>query len=156
MIGKVQDIVSAAVVIGATEKTGGAEASSAQAIPKDSSYQVNMGVEASKQGPAAVVDMQGMEKDNPSEIAAEAQQKEKEDAKLDEKSVSAMTEELNKLMDNINCNLSFTYHKEVDVMSVKMIDKKTDEVIKEFPPEEMVESMIRAKEWIGAFLDKNA
>ncbi len=154
MIGKVQDIVSAAVVIGATEKTGSSEASSAQVRPKDSSYQVNMGVETAKQGPAAVVDMQGMEKDDPNDISAEKQQK--EDAKLDEKSVSAMTEELNKLMDNINCNLSFTYHKEVDVMSVKMIDKKTDEVIKEFPPEEMVESMIRAKEWIGAFLDKNA
>ena len=89
-------------------------------------------------------------------IAQLTEKQQKEDAKLDEKSVSAMTEELNKLMDNINCNLSFTYHKEVDVMSVKMIDKKTDEVIKEFPPEEMVESMIRAKEWIGAFLDKNA
>ena len=41
-------------------------------------------------------------------------------------------------------------------MSVKMIDKKTDEVIKEYPPEEMVEGMIRAQEWLGAFLDRNA
>ena len=89
MIGKVQDIVSAAVVIGATEKTGSSAASSAQESSKGSSYQVNMGVEASKQGPAAVVDMQGMEKDDPNDISAEKQQK--EDAKLDEKSVSAMT-----------------------------------------------------------------
>ena len=155
MIGKVQDIVSAAVVIGAAEKTGGSGANSSQRGAKGSSYQVNMGVDTSGRGPAAVVDMQGMEKDDPNDISAE-KQKQREDAKMDEKAVSAMTDELNKLMENINCNLSFTYHKEVDVMSVKMIDKKTDEVIKEFPPEEMVESMIRAKEWIGALLDKNA
>ena len=42
------------------------------------------------------------------------------------------------------------------VMSVKMIDKATQEVIKECPPEDMIKGMIKAKEWIGAFLDKNA
>ena len=64
--------------------------------------------------------------------------------------------ELNELMSKLNCDLEFKYHKEVNVMSVKMIDKKTDEVIKEYPPEEMVEGMIRAQEWLGAFLDRNA
>ena len=75
---------------------------------------------------------------------------------MDENSVSLMTKELNELMSKINCDLRFQYHKEVDVMSVKMVDKSTDEVIKEFPPEEMVKNMIKAKEWIGAFLDRNA
>ena len=67
-----------------------------------------------------------------------------------------MTKELNELMGKLNCDLEFQYHNEVDVMSVWMIDKNTKEVIKEYPPEEMVEGMIKAQEWLGAFLDKNA
>ena len=59
-------------------------------------------------------------------------------------------------MSKLNCDLEFQYHKEVDVMSVKMVDKNTKEVIKEYPPEEMVEGMIKAQEWLGAFLDKKA
>ena len=40
------------------------------------------------------------------------------------------------------------------MLNVKMVDKKTNEVIKEFPPEEMIENMIKAKDWLGAFIDK--
>jgi flagellar protein FlaG len=75
---------------------------------------------------------------------------------INEQFVSEMTKELNELMSKLNCDLEFQYHKEVNVMSVKMIDKKTNEVIKEYPPEEMVEGMIKAQEWLGAFLDRNA
>ena len=75
---------------------------------------------------------------------------------MDEKTVSYMMEELNELMSKINCNLEFQYHKEVNMMSVRMLDKKTHEVIKEVPPEEMLEQMAKAREWLGAFLDKNA
>ena len=42
------------------------------------------------------------------------------------------------------------------MMSVRMLDKKTHEVIKEVPPEETLDQMAKAREWLGAFLDKNA
>ena len=57
-------------------------------------------------------------------------------------------------MSRINCNLEFQYHKEVDMMSVKMLDKKTGDVLKEVPPESLIKHMIKAKDWLGAFLDK--
>ena len=41
-------------------------------------------------------------------------------------------------------------------MSLKMVNKTTKEVIREYPPEDMVKGLIRAQEWLGAFLDKNA
>ncbi|MBO6292596.1 MAG: flagellar protein FlaG [Selenomonas sp.] len=84
----------------------------------------------------------------------EANAQKKEEPK--EEDMQQMMKELNELMSRINCNLEFSYHKEVNVMSVKMIDKATNEVIKELPPEEMIDNMIQAKDWIGAFLDKNA
>lgn len=73
---------------------------------------------------------------------------------FDEETVDFMTKELNKLMDKVSYNLQFDYHKFEDVMSVQMIDKETDEVIKEMPPEEVVENIMRAKVWLGAFIDK--
>ena len=75
---------------------------------------------------------------------------------INEKFVSEMTRELNELMSKLNCDLEFQYHKEVNLMSVRMLDKKTHEVLKEVPPEEMLDQMAKAREWLGAFLDKNA
>jgi flagellar protein FlaG len=73
---------------------------------------------------------------------------------MSENTVSEMTETFNELMDKINCNIEFSYNKDADVLNVKMIDKETKEVIKEFPPEEMIENMIKAKDWLGAFIDR--
>ena len=85
-----------------------------------------------------------------------ADEKKAEEKKIDEKSVKEMTKELNKLMKNIDCDLEFNYYKELGMVTVKLVDKNTDEVIKECPPEDMIKGMIKAKEWIGTFLDKNA
>ena len=63
---------------------------------------------------------------------------------------------INEIMRNINVDLQFQYHKEVNFMSVRMLDKKTGEVLREVPPEAMVEHMIKVHDWIGAFLDKTA
>ena len=87
----------------------------------------------------------------------------KEDAKEDshiepgtmtEENVSQMTETFNRLMEKINCDVEFQYNKEINMFNVKMINKRTNEVIKEFPPEEMIENMIKAKDWLGAFIDR--
>ncbi|MBQ9487042.1 MAG: flagellar protein FlaG [Selenomonadaceae bacterium] len=75
---------------------------------------------------------------------------------MDEKATKNMTEELNKAMERANSNLEFKYHKEVNMMSVAVVDKDSGKVIKELPPEEMVNNMIKSKIWIGAFLDKIA
>ena len=75
---------------------------------------------------------------------------------LTEEQTSYLTEQLNEIMRNINVNLQFQYHKEVNFMSVRMLDKKTGEVLREIPPEAMVEHMIKVHDWIGAFLDKTA
>ena len=76
--------------------------------------------------------------------------------KLTEEQTAYITKKLNEIMSSINVNLQFQYHKEVNVMSVRMLDKKTGEVLREVPPEAMVEHMIKVHDWIGAFLDKTA
>ena len=162
MIGKVQDLISAAVVIGATESTPSineTEAAAASSSSSGNDQQADQ-AQAQAQSPAVSVDILSQVKSAANADSAKngTQDKDKQDdgteKKLDEKSVSYITEELNKLMSRINCNLRFQYHKEVDVMSVKMLDKKTGDVLKEVPPEALIKHMIKAKDWLGAFLDK--
>ena len=144
MVGKIQDIVSASIVAGAAERVG-LDTTSRPDTPDKQEPQVKS-IDDVKTAPKY---NQADEKEDPLKEREEREQ-------MDEKSVSYMTQELNELMSKINCNLEFQYHKEVNMMSVRMLDKKTHEVIKEVPPEEMLDQMAKAREWLGAFLDKNA
>ncbi len=154
MVGKLQDIVTAAAVVGAVEMNN-----TKRIKPDSSAAKVDIAPKPPVEDAQAkfVVDTQGMEAEGDALFKKEEEEQEfhLEPGTLDEESVSLMTEELNDLMSKINCNLEFTYSKEADMMSVKMVDKKTKEVIKELPPEEMIENMIKAKDWLGAFIDKN-
>ena len=149
MIGKVQDILTSAIVMGAAEKTGTDNAAV-------SSQNANADAAAASATDAASADEQVNANENAQNADSQDAQEKDGDQKMDEKSVSYMTEELNKLMSRINADLEFQYHKEVNTMSVKMMDRKTGEILKEIPPEDMIQHMIKTKDWLGAFLDKNA
>ena len=148
MIGKVQDVVASAIVVGAAEK---ASADNTAVNTKKE----NAEVATAKASDMATVKEQVNQSENAQDAKNQEQQKEDEQ-KMDESSVSYMTKELNDLMRRIEADLEFQYHKEVNTMSVKMLDRKTGEVLKEVPPEEMIKHMIKAKDWLGAFLDRNA
>jgi len=148
MVGKVSDVMSAAVVIGAANKAAAPKKAQPGAMrQKEDSKQAETAQDITKLQDSWNSDPAALEK-----LTKESATKEP----MDEHSVSLITKELNELMDKINCNLKFEYHKEVDLMSVQMIDKDTEEVLKEFPPEDMIDNMSKAKEWIGAFIDRNA
>lgn len=94
-------------------------------------------------------------------IANKVQNAIREDySKIDLKDLDNITQELNKLMSKLNPNLQFDYHQEVGVMSVRLLNKETGEVIKELPPEDMVKNQLKRKIWLGAvigtFIDKIA
>lgn len=92
-------------------------------------------------------------KDSQQNQTAENKQPQK---KLSKDDVGAMTAALNSFMQNLNCNLEFKYYEKLDRLSIKMVDQKSQKIIKEFPPEDMMKTMIKTKEWLGAFLDKKA
>ena len=144
MVGKIQDIVSASIVAGAAERV---RDTSSQMVQPDNSQDMQA---------QRIDDAKNAPKYNQAEEQEDPLKEREEREPMDEKAVSFMTQELNELMSKINCNLEFQYHKEVNMMSVKMLDKKTHEVLKEVPPEDMLDQMAKAREWLGAFLDKNA
>ena len=159
MVGKPQDVVSAAVVIGATEK---ATSSPAKEQPSSSAFDTPAAtVENSQTQTHFIVGNQG--------TASENNQNQQEDAaddiqinpgSINQKSLDNITQELNKLMRSINANIQFDYHEEVGVMSIRMIDRETGEIIKELPPDDVITDMVKTKIWLGAvigtFVDKSA
>ena len=154
MIGKMRDMVTAAVVVSAADnkspKFADAESKNSRNVADSSDDAAKFSLQPKGlDAVSAVPDASKSSKE-------QQEEKQEKEGKLSPEFVSEMTKELNELMGKLNCDLEFQYHEEVDVMSVRMIDKNTKEVIKEYPPEEMVEGMIRAQEWLGAFLDKNA
>jgi flagellar protein FlaG len=128
MVGNVQDAMSAAIIAG--------------------------GVGAQSERPA--VSTETKEAAVPAQQQEAQQQKLVEPGSMNEDDVKNMTQEFNKALERANSNLEFKYHKEVNMMSVAVVDKTSGKVIKELPPEEMVNNMIKSKIWIGAFLDKIA
>lgn len=149
MIGKVQDMVTAAIVVGAADKV-----SSDNSAVSTQNANSQQGIAGDLSQASASQQIQQMDQAN-TDSKDKQDKKDKDNQQMDEKSVNLMTKELNELMSKINCDLEFSYHKEVNLMSVKMIDKNTQEVLKEMPPESMIKHMMAAKDWLGAFLDKN-
>ena len=166
MVGKLNDIVTAAVVVEAADKVK----SSSDMQPKikastahshaHSAHVKHVEIKPSAKGEKTDLTPQDIQAQAADNLKRKQEEKEQErEAKLvpgslTEEAVSNMTDALNKLMNKTDVNLHFSYHKEVDMLSVKMLEKGTDKVIKEFPPEEMVENMIKARDWLGAFIDR--
>ena len=140
MVGRLNDIVTAAVVVGATEKVGNTQKSALLENTEESRP-------IEKTQSAKVENESLFEKDDQEKFQLEP-------GSVNEETVDFMTKELNDLMSKTNYNLQFDYHQFEDVMTVRMIDKETDEVIKEMPPEDLVKSIMKAKIWLGAFIDK--
>ena len=159
MVGRLQDIVTAAVVIGAAEqKIGNSKSNKKSTQPEipNNAPNTKVIIETRDLKVEKSSDIDNLfEKDEDRPPVTDEEEFHLEPGTLDEETVSLMTDQLNELMDKINCNLEFKYNKEVNLMSIKMIDKKTQEVIKEVPPEEMIENMVKAKDWLGAFIDQN-
>lgn len=175
MISKIQDALGAAAVMQMTDLAVGGSPASAPAVPANSGQQAAAtGVEnpaasglAGEASPAAVVDehlstqLQAQataETAKTKSEAAEEEQKKRlgKDKPIDESQMTYLMKEINRIMSRMNCNIAFEYHKEVDVMSVRMLEKKTGKLIKEMPPEYMIKGMEKTREWLGTFLDQPA
>ena len=76
--------------------------------------------------------------------------------KLTEENVEEMSGALNDFMKKMNYDIEFSYYKDLDRLIMKVVDKKTDETIRQMPPEDMLKTLSSLREWIGVFLDKKA
>ena len=90
--------------------------------------------------------------------------KERREAKKEELSRNELlglleekTGQLNRTMEIFNKRLRFEVHEETERIMVKILEKKagnTDEVIKEIPPERVLDMLARLEEMIGLLIDE--
>jgi flagellar protein FlaG len=68
--------------------------------------------------------------------------------------IDQIAEDLEVVSRAFNRRLKFTVNKELNQVVVKVIDKETDKVIKELPPEEVQRLHVRIREAIGLLIDE--
>lgn len=71
-----------------------------------------------------------------------------------EDEVRESVKDVNEIVDKVKEGLSFQIHEDTEKMMVKVIDLNTDEVIKELPPEEMLDLQARIHEMVGILIDE--
>jgi len=71
-----------------------------------------------------------------------------------EEDVKESVKDINEIVKKVKEDLSFEVHDETERMMVKVIDRKTKEVIKELPPEEMLDLSARIHEMVGLLIDE--
>lgn len=84
----------------------------------------------------------------------EEEKKKKDD--LSNQELSEITKNLNQLAEKMNFGIKFNYCEKLDCLTTQIIEKKTNKVLKEFPPKEMLNVLTRIHDWIGIILDKKA
>jgi len=70
------------------------------------------------------------------------------------KELQRITQELNKAMNPLNTAIKFHFNDKIDELTVKVIDKKNNEIIREFPPKEALRLMEKMRELVGMLFDK--
>ncbi|HMA60837.1 MAG TPA: flagellar protein FlaG [Halanaerobiales bacterium] len=62
--------------------------------------------------------------------------------------------DMNDIMETLDEKLSFELHDQTDRIMTRIIDIKTQEVIKEMPPEEMLDLAAKIHEMVGLIIDE--
>jgi flagellar protein FlaG len=82
-----------------------------------------------------------------------------QDNRTNEEKVAADNDKIKKAIENIkaqlpNSEVKFGIHDKTDRVTIKLVDKKTKEVIKEFPPEKTLDMIAKCMEIAGVLVDE--
>ncbi len=67
--------------------------------------------------------------------------------------IERVAEELNRALEHVNQRLSFKIHEGSERMIVYVIDRETNEVVRELPPEKFLDTIVKIREFIGILFD---
>ncbi len=73
---------------------------------------------------------------------------------MNQEDINNALNKLNDTLETYNQHLRFKYFEDAERMMVQVVDMPTQEVIKEIPPEEILEMVSRIKEMVGVILDE--
>lgn len=73
-----------------------------------------------------------------------------------EQAYQIATNKLNEFMEHTNRSSKFVFHKDLERYYVEVVDTKTDEVIKEVPPKELLDAYYEMQKLAGKIFDTQA
>lgn len=79
---------------------------------------------------------------------------EKKESKIDLKELKAAVDKANKVLFKNNTHLQFKVHEKTKDVMVKVINDESGEVLKEFPPEKILDMVAKLWEIAGIFVDE--
>jgi len=92
----------------------------------------------------------------PAVAASKAEEKTAKQIKMTREDSEYLAEIMNGMARMFNSQLSFEVYEDTNQLYVQLIDRETREVIKQIPPEELLELSSRIREMVGIILDKYA
>lgn len=75
---------------------------------------------------------------------------------VSEEDIAAIAENLNTFMEELSADIRFKLHDKTGTLMVQVFDPKSDKVLKEFPPHELLDTVAKISEYVGSLLDKRA
>lgn len=103
---------------------------------------------------AAVTQAQPQDEKSSSEGNGSQQQQTMKNSQATPEHLKKMIAEMNKKINNSNEEAVFGVHEETNRIMIKILDKDTKEVIKEFPPEKTLDMIARLWEMAGILVDE--
>ncbi|WP_094603821.1 hypothetical protein SPSIL_042310 [Sporomusa silvacetica DSM 10669] len=76
------------------------------------------------------------------------------DADLSTEKLEGITDGLNDFMQYLNTNLKFVLHQKTDRLMVQIVDIKSQKVLREAPPKEILDVVAKIHDLIGALIDQ--
>ena len=103
---------------------------------------------------AAVTQIQPQDEKDSSDGSTSQQQQTAKNAQVAPDQLKKMIEEMNRKINNSNEIAMFGIHEDTNRVMIKIMDKDTKEVIKEFPPEKTLDMIAKLWEMAGILVDE--
>lgn len=126
----------------------------ANVMPIHSSTNTSTEVNRSVDNVVKVTNSNNRPKTNEDYIYRELAQKSKYELSFDESAWIDMIERANRAIAGATCNFEYSIHEETKEIMVKVIDRDTKEVIREIPPERILDLVAKMWEMAGILVDE--
>ncbi|WP_338471795.1 flagellar protein FlaG [Niallia sp. XMNu-256] len=77
-----------------------------------------------------------------------------EAAKFDKEKIQEVVKGINDFLSPINTSIKFVLHEKLNDYYIKVIDEKTNEVIKEIPSKKLLDMYANMMDYVGLLVDK--
>jgi len=87
---------------------------------------------------------------------ANGQQEQELQAQPTTTTVQEAVDDINKVLHYLNERLEFSVHEATNRIMVRVLDRETEEVLREIPPEQILDLVAKLQELVGLLVDKRA